>query len=144
MTNEPRFYKEPTHDEVAFSAFLAWERDGRPQSSDLNYWLQAETFLRTQRLKLAAVAAAKAAKPWPPQSRVKSSVKTVTPVKAKPSAPATKAPAPKAAVPVAKVAKKAPLATAARTTPVKVTRTTKTAAHPAAIPARATSVRATR
>lgn len=137
-TKETRFFKEPTHDEIALSAFLAWERDGRPQSSDLNYWLQAESFLRTQRLKLAEVAAAKAAKPWPPQSRVKA-VKAAASVKAKPAAPA-----PKTAAPVAKAAKKAPLATAARATTVKVARTTKTAAHPASIPARATSVRAAR
>jgi hypothetical protein len=134
-TKEARFFKEPTHDEIALHAFLAWERDGRPHSSDLNYWLLAETQLRTQRQQLAVVAAAKAARPWPPASRVKA-------VKAKLAA--AKAPAPKAAAPVAKVVKKALLATAARTTPVKVTRTTKTAAHPASLPARATSLRATR
>lgn len=132
-TSETRFFKEPTQDEIALSAFLAWERDGRPANSDQNYWFEAQSRLRAQRLQLAQAAAAKAAKPWPPQSRAK------TAVKAKTSASAA-APAPKAAAPVAK---KAPLA-AARATTVKVTRTVKTAAHPAAIPARTTSVRAAR
>ncbi len=133
-TKETRFFKEPTHDEIALHAFLAWERDGRPQSSDLNYWLLAESNLRTQRLQLAEAAAAKAARPWPPASRVKA-------VKAKLAATAAKTPAPKAAAPVRAVKK---TATAARTAPVKVTRTAKTAAHPASLPARATSARASR
>lgn len=67
-TSEIRFYKEPTHDEIALSAFLAWERDGRPQGADLNYWFDAEARLRTQRQKQAEAAAARASKPWPPQS----------------------------------------------------------------------------
>ena len=134
--SETRFFKEPTHDEIALHAFLAWERDGRPQSSDQNYWFDAEARLRTQRLQLAEAAAAKAARPWPPQSRVKA-------VKSKPAATIAKAPAPKAAAPVRAVKKAAP-ATAARATTVKLTRTAKTAAHPASLPARATSVRAAR
>jgi hypothetical protein len=135
-TSETRFFKEPTQDEIALQAYLAWERDGRPESSDLNYWLLAETQLRTQRLQLAQAAAAKAARPWPPASRIKA-------VKAKLAAKAAKAPAPKAAAPVRAVKKTTP-ATAARTASVKVTRSVKTAAHPVSLPARATSVRATR
>ncbi len=99
MKTENRFYKEPTHDEIALSAFLAWERDGRPQGTDLHYWIQAEAALRTQREKQAAAAAAQAAKPWPPQSRV------ARPVRAKEAKPDAK---PKPAAPVAPVAKVAP------------------------------------
>lgn len=135
-TKENRFFKEPTHDEIALHAFLAWERDGSPQSSDQNYWFDAEARLRAQRLQLAEAAAAKAARPWPPQSRVKA-------VKSKPAATIAQAPAPKAAAPVRTV-KKTATVTAARATTVQATRTVKTAAHPASIPARATSVRATR
>ena len=134
--SETRFFKEPTHDEIALHAFLAWERDGRPQSSDQNYWFDAETQIRSQRRQLAEAAAAKATRPWPPPSRVKA-------VKAKLTASVAQAPAPKPAAPVRTVKKTAP-ATAARTAPVKVTRTAKTAAHPASLPARTTSVRATR
>lgn len=68
-TKETRFYKEPTRDEIALSAFLAWERDGRPHGADLKYWFEAEQTLRAQRQKQAEAAAAQAAKPWPPQSR---------------------------------------------------------------------------
>lgn len=143
-TMETRFFKEPTHEEIALGAFLAWERDGRPHCSDQNYWFDAEQRLRTQRLKLAETAAAKAAKPWPPLVRVKS-------VKAKPSAPAPQAVAPKTATTKAVApksnplaAKKAALPTAARTASVKVARATKAAAHPASLPARATTLRAAR
>ena len=137
MNSETRFFKEPTHDEIALHAFLAWERDGRPQCSDVNYWLTSEHQLRTQRLQLAEAAAAKqAARPWPPQSRVKA-------VQAKLAASSAKAPAPKAAALVRAVKKAAPAA-AARTATVKVARTTKTAAHPATLPARATALRAAR
>ena len=140
--SETRFFKEPTHDEIALHAFLAWERDGRPHCSDVNYWLTSESQLRTQRLQLAEAAAAKqAARPWPPQSRVKA-------VKAKLAASIAKAPAPKAAAPVQAVKKvattKAPPATAARAATVKVARNVKASAHPATLPARATSLRAGR
>ena len=141
-TIETRFFKEPTHDEIALSAFLAWERDGRPHCSDQNYWLDAEQRLRAQRLKLAQTAAAKAAKPWPPQARVKA-------VKAKSSVPAAPAVASKTAAPkvvksVAPAAKKPAPPTAARATSVKAVRTAKAATHPASLPARATSLRAAR
>ena len=141
---ETRFFKEPTHEEIALSAFLAWERDGRPHCSDQNYWFDAEQRLRTQRLKLAETAAAKAAKPWPPQAHVKS-------VKTKSSAPAPQADAPKTAPTKAvapkttgPAAKKTALPTAARTTSVKVARATKAVAHPPSLPARVPTVRAGR
>jgi hypothetical protein len=130
-TGETQFYKEPTHDEIALNAFLAWERDGYPQSSDLNYWLEAEARLRAQRRKQAEAAAAQAAKPWPPQSRVQS-------VKAKKAAPVVTAPVAK---PV--VTKKVPKtkATGARLAPVKVATASKATLLP---PARSTTTRAAR
>jgi hypothetical protein len=63
---ETAFYKEPTHDEIALSAFLAWKKDGSPHGADFNYWIEAEHQLRAQRQKQANAAAAQAAKPWPP------------------------------------------------------------------------------
>ena len=70
-TNETRFYKEPTHEEIALTAFLAWEKDGRPNGADFRYWLEAEAKLRAQRQKQAETAANLAAKPWPPGARAK-------------------------------------------------------------------------
>jgi len=67
--NPTPFYQEPTRDEIALAAFLAWERDGRQPGRDLEYWLQAEAELRASRLKKAEAAAAQAALPWPPASR---------------------------------------------------------------------------
>lgn len=113
MKTENRFYKEPTHDEIALSAFLAWERDGRPQGTDLHYWIQAEAALRAQREKQAAAAAAQAAKPWPPQARVArpARAKETKPKLAAPVAPVAKAAPKKAAVTTA--AKRVPAAPAA-------------------------------
>jgi hypothetical protein len=130
-TSETQFYKEPTHDEIALNAFLAWERDGYPQSSDLNYWLEAEARLRAQRRKQAEAAAAQAAKPWPPQSRIQS-------VKAKKAATVA---APTVVKPVVtkKVAKTK--ATGARLATVKVTTASKATLLP---PARTTTTRAAR
>lgn len=68
-TTETAFYKEPTHDEIALSAFLAWQKDGSPHGADFNYWIEAERRLRAQRQKQANDAAAQAAKPWPPGAR---------------------------------------------------------------------------
>jgi hypothetical protein len=65
-TTETAFYKEPTHDEIALSAFLAWKKDGSPHGADFQYWIEAERQLRTQRQKQASAAANQAAKPWPP------------------------------------------------------------------------------
>ena len=68
-TTETAFYKEPTHDEIALSAFLAWKKDGSPQGADFYYWIEAERQLRIQREKQASAAATQAAKPWPPSAR---------------------------------------------------------------------------
>jgi hypothetical protein len=59
---------EPTRDEIALAAFLAWERDGRQPGRELDYWLEAEGQLRLLRLKKAEAAAAQAALPWPRSS----------------------------------------------------------------------------
>ena len=66
-TNAPRFYQEPTHDEIALGAFLAWEKDGRQSGREMHYWLVAEGQLRAARQKKADAAAAQASKTWPGQ-----------------------------------------------------------------------------
>ena len=60
--------KEPSRDEIALRAFLIWEKDGRQPGREMSYWLQAESEIRSSNQKKAVVAAAKAAKPWPPQA----------------------------------------------------------------------------
>ena len=59
---------EPAHDEIAFTAFLAWENEGRQPGRELHYWLQAEAQLRDARQKKAEAAAQTAAE-WPRPSR---------------------------------------------------------------------------
>jgi len=56
--NIPVSYPEPTHDEIAMAAFLAWERGGRQPGREMQYWLEAENQIRTTRLKKAEAAAA--------------------------------------------------------------------------------------
>ena len=69
---------EPTHDEIAMCAFLAWEKEGRPAGRETNYWLAAEAELRALRQKKAEAAAALAAKAALPKTP-----KFVLPVKSK-------------------------------------------------------------
>ena len=53
---------EPTHDEIALAAFLAWEKEGRPPGRETACWLNAEAQLRQlHRQKTGATAAAPAA-----------------------------------------------------------------------------------
>ena len=59
------FFQEPTRDEIATKAFLAWEKDGRQPGREMRYWLQAEATLREQRCAQANAAAEHAAQPWP-------------------------------------------------------------------------------
>lgn len=109
---------EPSHDEIALTAFLQWEKDGRQSGRDTFYWQQAETQLRElyrQRAERAA-AAVQTVRPWPPQPIVesaKSAPKTAAPKTAAPkSRRATK---PKAPTPVsATVAAPAPASPAKR------------------------------
>jgi hypothetical protein len=58
---------EPTHDEIAMCAFLAWEKEGRLPGRETHYWLSAEAKLRALRQRKAA-AASRTAKP--PLSKV--------------------------------------------------------------------------
>ena len=60
--NTTKYYQEPTRDEIAMSAFLAWEKYGRPADREMHYWLAAEGQLRALRLKKAEAAAKAAAK----------------------------------------------------------------------------------
>ena len=82
---ETAFYKEPTHDEIALHAFLAWQKDGSPQGTDFQYWIEAERRLRAQRQKQAEAAAAQAAKPWPPGARTVKTKSTTTNAASKPA-----------------------------------------------------------
>lgn len=61
-------YTEPTHDEIALAAFLAWERDGRQPGREMQYWLEAENQIRIARQKKAEAAAAETLD-WPRPSR---------------------------------------------------------------------------
>ncbi|MEY4199122.1 MAG: hypothetical protein RLZZ265_862 [Verrucomicrobiota bacterium] len=124
---------EPSHDEIALTAFLQWEKDGRQSGRDTFYWQQAETQLRElyrQRAERAA-AAVQAVRPWPPQPAgelTKSAAKTAapksrratkpnatTPVSAAVAAPAPVSPAKRGSKPVRMAS---PLATASRLTTV--------------------------
>ena len=144
--NASPFGQEPGHDEIALRAFLIWEREGRQPGRDTTYWLQAECEIRTAyQKKSEQIAAALAARPWPPQpstprvSPVKISPKTTTkPTVPKPTTKvlansvtktATNKPLTKAA-PKATPVVKAPLTSAARLAPVvKTTPVTKSAAR---------------
>ena len=124
-----RSLSEPSHDEIALTAFLQWEKDGRQSGRDTFYWQQAETQLRElyrQRAERAA-AAVQTVRPWPPQPAgelAKSAAPKPTAPKSrratKPKAAAVAAPAP---VSPAKRESKpvrmaSPLATASRMTTV--------------------------
>lgn len=52
----------PSREEIAFYAYLAWEKDGRQPGQDQKYWLQAEAQLRDSRTNRPAV------KPAQPQT----------------------------------------------------------------------------
>lgn len=57
----------PSREEIAFYAYLAWEKDGRQTGQDQKYWLQAEAQLRDSRMKRAVATPAQpeAASPTP-------------------------------------------------------------------------------
>lgn len=71
--------EDPTHEEIALCAFLAWEKDGRQPGREMNYWLAAETELREARRKKAEAAAKLAAQPWPRSTTTTASVKRPAP-----------------------------------------------------------------
>ena len=77
--NTTQYFQEPTHDEIAMSAFLAWEKDGRPADRELHYWLTAEGPLRALRLKKAeAVVKATAKIPMPKPAKLATTAKPET------------------------------------------------------------------
>ena len=124
---------EPSHDEIALTAFLQWEKEGRQSGRDTFYWQQAETQLRElyrQRAERAA-AAVQTVRPWPPQpaaelaksapktaapkSRRATKPKAPTPISATVAAPAPTSPAKRESKPVRMAS---PIATASRLTTV--------------------------
>ena len=120
-------FPEPTHDEIALSAFLLWEKEGRQSGREMTYWFQAEAQLRALRQKKVE-AAAESAKSWSTQS---------TAARSKAAAPVVAPkPATKATPPASKLT-----TTASRTTTVKPAPAAPSAA---ARPASRTSLRASR
>ncbi len=49
MSQEHNGFSAPTPDEIAFCAYLIWEREGRPAGRAKEHWLQAETQLMATR-----------------------------------------------------------------------------------------------
>jgi len=94
--NMTQYFQEPTRDEIAMSAFLAWEKDGRPADRELHYWLAAEGQLRTLRLKKAE-AAAKAAAKSAGKSSLSKAASLATPAKRETSATTVAKAAPRTA-----------------------------------------------
>ena len=115
-------HPEPTHDEIALSAFLLWEKEGRQSGCEMTCWLQAEAQLRAFRQQKVE-AAAQSAKSWTTQSTA-ARTKTATSSAAPQPAPKAKLPAaPKLATTVARATtvKPAPAATSAATRPASRT-----------------------
>jgi hypothetical protein len=42
QTNRPSGARPPTHEQIAARAYELYERDGRQEGRELEYWLQAE------------------------------------------------------------------------------------------------------
>src|SRR3954447_13509890 len=66
---------EPTHDEIAMCAFLAWEKEGRLAGRETHYWLSAEAELRALRQKKTEAAANRTAKAPTSKVAAKAAVK---------------------------------------------------------------------
>jgi hypothetical protein len=49
LADNPINQSQPTHEEIAFCAYLIWEREGRPQGCEEAHWLQAEMQLQADR-----------------------------------------------------------------------------------------------
>ncbi|MGA3170670.1 MAG: DUF2934 domain-containing protein [Chthoniobacteraceae bacterium] len=47
--SQPNGYRNPTEDEIAYCAYLIWEKEGRPAGREREHWLQAETQLLATR-----------------------------------------------------------------------------------------------
>lgn len=133
---------EPSHDEIALTAFLQWEKDGRQSGRDTFYWNQAENqLLELYRQKAERTAAAQTARAWPVQPLVPAA--KPTPVKPASSAKRSTKPKTPAAPVTAPVAVAAPVIPAKRETqPVRMATavaspTRLAAVHPAVAAAKA-------
>jgi len=42
---------QPTSEQIARTAYLMWEREGRPQGRDVTHWLQAELQLKASGIR---------------------------------------------------------------------------------------------
>lgn len=129
-------YQEPSHDEIALSAFLLWEKEGRQPGREMTYWLQAEGQIRALRQKKAEAAAAQAAI-WERQSSAAQAKTAQAKSTTKTALKSVTKPALKAKLPAAAKL----ITTSARTTTVKPAPVTKAAP---ARPATRTAVRASR
>jgi hypothetical protein len=49
MSQEHNGFSAPTPDEIAFCAYLIWEKEGRPPGREREHWFQAETQLLATR-----------------------------------------------------------------------------------------------
>ena len=49
MSQELNGFAEPTVDEIAFCAYLIWEKEGRPEGREREHWHQAHTQLLATR-----------------------------------------------------------------------------------------------
>jgi hypothetical protein len=45
MSQEHNGFQSPLPDEIAYCAYLIWEKEGRPSGREREHWLQAETQL---------------------------------------------------------------------------------------------------
>jgi hypothetical protein len=45
MAQQLNGFSAPTEDEIAYCAYLIWEKEGRPKGREREHWLQAETQL---------------------------------------------------------------------------------------------------
>lgn len=70
MTKE---YQQPTDDQVSVRAYYLWERDGRPQGRDWEYWLRAKEELVCENSRTTVVA-----KPTPTTAEPKSAPRKKT------------------------------------------------------------------
>ncbi len=49
MSHEHNGFHAPPQDEIAYCAYLIWEKEGRPPGREREHWLQAETQLLATR-----------------------------------------------------------------------------------------------
>jgi hypothetical protein len=49
MSYEHNGFQAPAEEEIAYCAYLIWEKEGRPSGREREHWLQAETQLMATR-----------------------------------------------------------------------------------------------